>query len=186
MIILSGVAGSGKSLQGRLLADEQGFAWISTGELLRVLVTGKQRHLMLQGELLSDAAMIEILDKVFDLIDLSNEFVLDGFPRTVGQAKWLIGQVKKDRLSVDAIFDLTAPQAIVRERLQGRGRLDDTDIAIDNRLEEYDTVTRKIMDLFKQEKMPVYEVDASQAPQLVHDSILRHVEALNITDDDQN
>ena len=69
MIILTGVAGAGKSMQGKILADEHGYAWISTGEILRVLVTGKRRQEMLQGKLLSDEEMIAILDKVFELID---------------------------------------------------------------------------------------------------------------------
>ena len=87
MILLMGIAGSGKSMQGRLFADEQGFAWLSAGELLRILVTGKRRHEMLSGKLLDDKEMIKILDKVFDLINLQDEFVLDGFPRTVVQPR---------------------------------------------------------------------------------------------------
>ena len=64
MIILMGVAGAGKSLQSRLLADEYGYAWISTGEILRVLITGKRRQEMLSGKLLSDDEMIQVMDKV--------------------------------------------------------------------------------------------------------------------------
>src|SRR6478736_5444274 len=97
MIILMGVSGSGKSSQGKILADEHGYAWISTGEILRVLVTGKRRHEMLQGKLLSDEEMIAILDKVLELIDVEQEFVLDGFPRTIPQADWLLEQVHAGR-----------------------------------------------------------------------------------------
>ena len=113
MIILMGVAGSGKSTQGRLLADEKGYAWISSGEILRVLVTGKRRHEMLEGKLLSDEEMIQIFDKVLDLINPADEFVLDGFPRTVVQLEWLLEQVKADRLDMTAVFDLEAPEKIV-------------------------------------------------------------------------
>src|SRR5215469_6008662 len=97
MIILMGVAGAGKSMQGKLLADEHGYAWISTGEILRVLVTGQRRQEMLEGKLLSDEEMIKILDKVLELIDTTREFVLDGFPRTVVQADWLIRQAETGR-----------------------------------------------------------------------------------------
>src|SRR5258705_1777305 len=103
-----GVAGSGKSMQGRLLADEHGYAWISTGELPRVLVTGKRRQEMLEGKLLSDDEMAVILDKVFELIDVSEEFVLDGFPRTVTQTEWLLDQSAKGRFDIDAVFNLVA------------------------------------------------------------------------------
>src|SRR6187551_2821238 len=97
MIILTGVAGAGKSLQGRILADEHGYAWVSTGEILRVLVTGKRRQEMMQGNLLSDTEMIELMDKVFEMIDTKQEFVLDGFPRTVPQAEWMLEQSRQGR-----------------------------------------------------------------------------------------
>ncbi len=182
MIILMGVAGAGKSMQGRLFADEHGYAWISTGELLRVLVTGRRRQEMLEGKLLSDEEMANILDKVFDLIDTTQEFVLDGFPRTIPQAEWLLEQAERGRFTVDAIFDLAASQDILRSRLQARGRLDDTDEAINRRFEEYERVTRPIISLFKERRIPVYEIDASRTPQEVHDSILAHVTDLKVVE----
>lgn len=175
MIILVGVAGAGKSMQGRLFADEHGFAWISTGELLRVLVTGKRRREMLEGKLLSDDEMISILDKVLDLIDTSEEFVLDGFPRTVRQAEWLLEQAEKGRFDVDAVFNLVAQEGVIRERLQKRGRLDDTEAAISERLTEYEHVTRPILDLFRKMHVKVYDINADQSPELVHDDIVAHV-----------
>ena len=187
MILLMGIAGSGKSMQGRLFADEQGFAWLSAGELLRILVTGKRRQEMLQGQLLKDEEMIKILDKVFDMINLSEEFVLDGFPRTVVQAMWLLEQVKKDRLHVDAVINLIADQNTVRKRLRTRGRADDTDDAIALRLEEYNAVTRPIINLYKEQNLPVYDIDANQEPQAVHDAIWNHIKDLNIvTNDHEN
>ena len=102
MIILMGVAGAGKSMQGRLFADEHGYAWISTGELFRVLVTGKRRQQMLEGKLLSDEEVIELIDKTLKLIDVDKEFLLDGFPRTKVQADWLLDQVKQDRFKSDS------------------------------------------------------------------------------------
>lgn len=182
MIILMGIAGAGKSMQGRLFADEHGFAWISTGELLRVLVTGKRRQEMLQGKLLSDDEMVHILDKVFDLINLSDEFVLDGFPRTLPQAEWLLEQVGHGRFDVDVVFNLVASQDVLRERLHARGRMDDTDEAIARRFEEYERVTRPIIDLYKQHGVKVYDVDASRSPQDVHDEILAHVQDIRMAE----
>src|ERR1019366_9569403 len=103
MIILMGVAGAGKSMQGRLLADEHGFAWISTGEILRVLITGKRRQEMLEGKLLSDDEMIRVLDTVLQVIDTKQEFVLDGFPRTVPQTDWLVKNVEEGRFKLNAV-----------------------------------------------------------------------------------
>lgn len=176
MIILTGVAGAGKSMQGKILADEHGYAWISTGEILRVLVTGKRRQEMLQGKLLSDEEMITILDKVFDLIDPSQEFVLDGFPRTIPQADWLLEQVKNGRFSLTAIINLDASENVVRARLMSRGRQDDTDEAINKRFHEYQTVTLPILDHFKSEGVTVYNIDAAQKPRTVHDEIVQHID----------
>lgn len=176
MIILMGIAGAGKSMQGRLFADEYGFAWISTGELLRVLVTGKRRQEMLQGKLLSDDEMIHILDKVFDLINLSEEFVLDGFPRTLPQAQWLLEQVNHGRFDVDVVFNLVASLDVLRKRLHDRGRTDDTDEAIAHRFEEYERVTKPIIDLYKARGIRVFDIDASKSPQEVHDDIRAHVQ----------
>lgn len=176
MIILTGVAGAGKSMQGKILADEHGYAWISTGEILRVLVTGKRRHEMLQGKLLSDEEMINLMDKVLELIDTKQEFVLDGFPRTVPQADWLMGQVEKGRFELSAVIHLAASEEVVRSRLLDRGRQDDTEEAIAKRFSEYRAVTLPIIEHLKQEGANVCDIDAAQEPRTVHDAILKCVD----------
>lgn len=173
MIILMGVAGAGKSMQGKILADEHGYAWISTGEILRVLVTGRRRQEMLQGKLLSDDEMIAIMDKVFELIDTDQEFVLDGFPRTVAQADWLLKQNHNGRLKLNAVVHLTASEEVVRGRLVKRARLDDTEEAIAKRFQEYNNVTVPIIEHFKHLGIAICDIDASQTPRAVHDAILK-------------
>ncbi|HJQ08617.1 MAG TPA: nucleoside monophosphate kinase [Candidatus Saccharimonadales bacterium] len=176
MIILMGVAGAGKSMQGKILADEHGYAWISTGEILRVLVTGKRRREMLQGKLLSDDEMINLMDKVLELIDIKQEFVLDGFPRTVVQADWLMDQVHEGRFSLSAVIHLAASEEVVRKRLLQRARLDDTEEAIAKRFSEYRAVTVPIIEHFREEGAKVCDIDASDAPRTVHDAILQCVD----------
>lgn len=171
-----GVAGAGKSMQGKMLADEHGYAWISTGEILRVLVTGKRRHEMLQGKLLSDEEMINMMDKVLDLIDTQQEFVLDGFPRTVPQADWLLEQVHKGRFSLSAVIHLAASEKVVRARLLNRARPDDNDEAIAKRFGEYRSVTLPIIEHLRTEGAKVCDIDAAQDPRAVHDAILTCVD----------
>jgi len=178
MIVLTGVAGAGKSMQGKIFADEHGYAWISTGEIFRVLVTGKRRQEMLQGKLLSDEEVIAIIDKVLDLIDTNEEFVLDGFPRTIPQADWLIEQVNNGRLALTAVINLAASEDVVRSRLVERGRADDTEEAIAERFKEYRLVTLPILDHFKKENIRVCEIDAAQTPRAVHDAILGCIEKI--------
>lgn len=176
MIILTGVAGAGKSMQGKILADEHGYAWISTGEILRVLVTGKRRHEMLQGKLLSDDEMIHLMDKVLELIDTKQEFVLDGFPRTVPQADWLLEQVHQGRFALTAVIHLAASEEVVRDRLLERGRVDDTEEAIAMRFSEYRDTTLPIIEHLRQEGANVCDIDAGQSPRDVHDAILECVD----------
>ncbi len=176
MIILMGVAGSGKSMQGKILADEHGYAWISTGEILRVLVTGRRRHEMLQGKLLSDEEMINLMDKVLELIDTKQEFVLDGFPRTVAQCDWLLRQVEQGRFDLTAIIHFKASEDVVRSRLLDRARQDDTDEAITERFNEYRAVTVPIIAHLKKHGTKVCDIDASQNIRQVHDAILKCVD----------
>ena len=177
MIILMGVAGAGKSMQGRMFADEHGYAWVSTGELFRVLVTGQRRQQMLEGKLLSDDEVIELIDDTLkQLIDTNQEFLLDGFPRTKPQADWLLEQVKQKRFGLTAIFNLKASREVVKQRLLERGRQDDTEAAIKRRFDEYETVTLPIIDYFRQAGIKVYDIDADRDPAAVHDDILRHID----------
>ena len=173
--MLMGVAGSGKSTQGRLLADQKGYAWLSSGEILRVLVTGTRRQEMLKGKLLNDIEMIKIFDKVFDLINPADEFVLDGFPRTLKQAQWLMDQVKAYRLDMTAIFHFKASDEVVKKRLLSRGRPDDTDEAITERFNEYKNVTLPILKWFKDMGATIYDVDASKDAEIIHEEIMSHL-----------
>ena len=175
MIVLMGVAGAGKSMQGRIFADEHGYSWISTGELFRVLVTGERRQRMLEGHLLNDQEVIDLVDRTFNLIDLHEEFLLDGFPRTIAQTNWLLDQIHQNRLSLTAIFNMEASLDVVEKRLIKRGRIDDTPEAIKMRFEEYKTTTLPILDLFKKENAPIYNIDADNDPLQVHDEIIQHI-----------
>lgn len=176
MILLMGVARR-QSMQGKMLADDYGHAWISTGEIFRVLITGKRRKEMLEGKLLSDEEVINVVDKVLELIDTKEEFVLDGFPRTIPQADWLMEQVRKGKFPLTAVVHLTASEEVVRERLLERGRQDDTEAAIAKRFGEYRSATVPIIEHFRQIGAPVCDINAAQEPRSVHDAILRCVES---------
>lgn len=175
MIILMGVAGAGKSMQGQLFADEHGYAWISTGELFRVLVTGERRQQMLQGKLLSDGEVIAMVQRSLNLIDLDQEFLLDGFPRTKIQADWLLSEVKSGRLRMTAVFNLVASEDVVKRRLLNRGRQDDTEQSIKLRFAEYKTLTLPIIDYFRKSGAPVYDINADLDPASVHGEIMSHL-----------
>jgi adenylate kinase len=175
MIILMGVAGAGKSMQGKILADERGHAWLSTGEVLRVLVTGKRRHDMKLGKLLSDNEVISVVEKVLELIDTSQEFVMDGFPRTEVQVDWLLNQIALGRLQQPVVFNLDLDESVVRERLKTRNRPDDTEESISLRFAEYERATRPIIDYMRKKGIKVVDINADQTPRAVHEEILGHI-----------
>lgn len=177
MIILMGVAGSGKSMQGKILADELGYAWISTGEILRVLVTGKRRHEMQTGKLLSDGEVITVVEKVFELIDVKQEFVMDGFPRTEVQVDWVLNQMALGRLDKPIVLNLEIQESVVRERMKLRNRPDDTEQAIATRFQEYNRIVRPIIDYMRSKGITVVDIDADQTPQQVHEQIMMQLSA---------
>ena len=172
MIILMGVAGAGKSVQGRWLADELGLPWLSTGEFLRMLVTGTRRKEMLAGKLLDDSEMIALADKIFHMIEMDEEFVLDGFPRTTGQAEWLLAQHKAGLLCIKTVLHLEASEKVVQQRLLARGRQDDTAISIAKRFAEYEAVTKPILQHFAEAGIQVHDINSEREPQEIHKDIL--------------
>jgi adenylate kinase len=172
VIIFMGVAGSGKSLQGRMLADELGLPWLSTGEFLRMLIAGDKRKEMLSGKLLDDHDMIALVQKIFTVVDVQNEFVLDGFPRSLAQADWLLGQVRHGQLGVTAVIHLQASEKVVEDRLLQRGRPDDHKEAIRERFQEYEESIKPILAHFKTANIPVFEINAEQTPAAVHGQII--------------
>lgn len=178
MIIFMGVAGSGKSMQGRMLADQLGLPWLSTGEFLRMLISGEKRKDMLAGKLLNDQEIIALVKKIFSVVDINQEFVLDGFPRTTAQADWLLGEVKYGQLDVTAVVHLRASEEVVRERLIGRGRQDDHHDAIAERFQEFEETSKPIMQHFKDAGVPILDIDGEQSVEAVHESIIKALRAL--------
>lgn len=173
MIIFMGVAGSGKSVQGRMLADERGLPWLSTGEFLRMLISGERRQQMTEGKLLDDQEIIALVQKIFRVIDTDQDFVLDGFPRTPAQADWLLSQVKHGQLDVTAVIHLRASEKEVQQRLLERGRPDDNKDAINARFKEYQETIVPILAQFKEAGISVFEIDAAQSVDKVHKDIIK-------------
>lgn len=171
MILIMGVAGAGKSVQGRWIADELGLPWLSTGEFLRMLVTGERRQEMIAGKLLDDSEIIALVDKIFHMIDSKENFILDGFPRTSKQADWLIAQHNAGLIRIKKVIHLEANEEEVTRRLLARGRQDDTKEAIAARFKEYRAVTLPILSDFEAKDIDVNHVDGNRTPEEVHEDI---------------
>lgn len=166
-----GPAGAGKSMQGRKLSDEYGYAYISTGEVFRLLITGRRREEMLEGKLLSDAETIHVLDKVLDIVDTKAPFILDGFPRTGNQVTWLLGEIAAGRFKKPTVVHLDINEDEIRARLNKRGRIDDTEEAITRRFQVYQEKTQPILEQMKAAGITVLHIDAIGKPAEIHTNI---------------
>ncbi len=172
MILLMGPAGAGKSLQGHKLADEHGYAYISTGEIFRLFLTGQRRAAMLEGKLMDDHDTIDMIDKVFDIVDTKDEFILDGFPRTAEQVAWLMKQVEKGRFDRPIVVHMDVSEKETRDRLAKRGRPDDTPESITQRYQLYASKTQPILQQFRDNGVEVLDVSADGTPTKVYKNII--------------
>jgi adenylate kinase len=176
MILLMGIAGSGKGTQGKRLADQLGLHLISMGDVVRMYVTGKQRERMLAGELLADNEIIAIVDKVLSSLPDDNGVLLDGFPRTIPQAEWLLEQSKQGRFPLKVAFHLVASREAVKERLLGRARIDDKEASIEKRFNEYEKSTTPLLKWLEKQGVKVVNIDAERSVEEVNRDLVDHLE----------
>ncbi len=176
MILLMGLPGSGKGTQGKMLADVKGIHLLSMGELVRMYVTGDRRKEMLAGALLNDDEIIEMLDRVLLTMDGADESILDGFPRTIKQAEWLMQQVEAGRFKLDAVIYLEVTRQAVVERLKTRGRLDDSEEVIEARFKEYERLTRPVIAWLEDHGVNIMHVDGERSTDVVHRDIVNKLQ----------
>ncbi|MBR3319402.1 nucleoside monophosphate kinase [Candidatus Saccharibacteria bacterium] len=131
MVILFGLAGSGKSTQGQILAKKYGMVWLSVGQVLRD--TGKFDKILEKGELVDDKVVVDIMnEKIQEIRAGGKDVILDGFPRDIAQAK-MISDDLADSIKKVAILDVPKDELLIR--IMARGREDDTREAVERRFE---------------------------------------------------
>jgi len=151
-LLLIGAPGSGKGTQAVRLAQRLGLTHISSGDLLRQHVTeetalGKEvKEYVTRGDLVPDELVLDMLRKPIVAANETGGYVLDGFPRTVDQAKIAYETAKELGVAVQvAIFlDVERPELIRRLLARKRGS-DDTQEVIEHRLEVYEEKTRPMI-----------------------------------------
>jgi adenylate kinase len=157
MIIFLGIAGSGKSSQGRLLSQTTGLDFISLGEVLRNQVDPLRQETLQKGELLPDDEVVDYVDSIIEK-NRGRNFILDGFPRTVSQVEWLTKQINRNEIKV---IHLVVDEKTITERLILRNRSDDNPIAIRHRIEEYNDSINNIVEHLKANGIEVKNVNGN-------------------------
>lgn len=159
MIILFGPAGSGKSTQGRTLADRYGWKWLSVGQVLRD--TGKYDEILKRGELVDDETVVRLMNEQLEQANAEGmKVMLDGYPRDVKQTELMLADEESlffDK--IDAAIVLEVPEEELWKRIQARGREDDTEEVLKTRFAIYEQNICSILPLFEQKNIPVLKVD---------------------------
>ncbi len=173
MILILGPAGSGKSLQGQFLAIRHGWTWVSVGRLLRRSNNLEIENLLKTGDLLPNKIVDHTLFKKLDEIFSLDKVIVDGYPRSLAQAKSLVSYVKKrnDGVGLPLIINLALSDNKIIERLSKRGRMDDKPEAVKHRLSIYHQKSQAILDYYAANGVAIETVDADGKPGEVFDRI---------------
>ncbi len=158
MIILFGAAGSGKSLQGQKLAEKYGWRWMSVGQLLRDCKDPELEKTMLKGELVSDEFVVNMMHgEMMKSLEQGQMCILDGYPRDEWQAEWIVKN--GDMQYIDGAIILRVPHEELWERLEARGRADDTKESIEKRWSLFESTIDNMVNILNVDGMKFAEVD---------------------------
>tara|TARA_Y100000814_G_scaffold149623_1_gene108840 strand:- start:1083 stop:1661 length:579 start_codon:yes stop_codon:yes gene_type:complete len=156
-LVILGRQGSGKGTQCLRLSELYRTIHISTGDMLRAAVEtqtelGKKAKIIMDsGDLVPDEIINGIVAERIEMNDvLESGFILDGYPRTSAQAQALEGELLSSGLSLDLAINLEVPVDEVTQRMLDRSRADDTEEAIQRRLEIYENETAPLLEWFEE------------------------------------
>ncbi len=156
-IVLLGPPGAGKGTQATKLAESLGVPQISTGDLFRHNIRAgtklglEAKQYLDAGDLVPASLTNSLVDERLNDTDVAGGFILDGFPRSVEQAVALHDMLERRDLSLDAVLEFRVPEDELVNRLQGRGRADDTEDVIRNRMKVYRDETAPLLDYYHHE-----------------------------------
>ena len=166
-VVLLGPPGSGKGTQAEILAAPLGVPAISTGEMLREAVAAgtplgrRVAGVIAAGRLVDDGLMAEVVRERLQQPDARVGFLLDGYPRNPAQAETLAGILAEQDAELDAVVILRVPEATLLRRAAGRGREDDREDVVRERLRVYREQTEPLVEFYRR-RGSLREVDGDQ------------------------
>jgi adenylate kinase len=171
MILFFGPPGSGKSVQGQLLVEQNGWQWLSTGDVFRNSKDPEVLKRMATGELIDDALTNKVLDNAIQSVDKNTRLVLDGYPRNIDQVKWLMDYLPKHERKIECVVLFEVPRDELISRLAGRGRTEDTPEVISRRLDIYQEKTSPVVEYYRESGVPVVIIDGTGDIPEIHERI---------------
>jgi adenylate kinase len=179
--IIFGPPGSGKGTQAKRLQQDLHLHHLSTGQILRSEVEkgtplGKEvGRIIAAGDLVPDHLIVDIVRRRLPEAEEGAGALLDGFPRTVAQARALGEMLEDEGHKVDFVVALDVPEQVLVDRLLHRaqleGRTDDNRESIEERMREYHKLTEAVLDHYRKQGVPIHEVDGQGTP----DEVFRRV-----------
>ena len=184
-IIFFGPPGAGKGTQAKLISKYLNVPHLSTGDILRLKIEKKDkiadelREVMAKGNLVSDNILNKIVGE--KLLDCKKGFILDGYPRTIDQSKFLNKFLDDSKLKINFIINIKIDLNTIRSRILKRseeeGREDDNIDAIEIRYNEYLKKVKKVSDLYSKLYPGVYnEIDGNNQIEEISKKILKILE----------
>ncbi|WP_068163638.1 adenylate kinase [Rhodococcus phenolicus] len=153
-LVLLGPPGAGKGTQAAILSEKLGVPAISTGDLFRANI-GQGTPLGVEAKKYIDAGELVPAEITNNMVrerlaepDAAHGFLLDGFPRSVEQAKELENILKDLGVALDGVLSFVIDEDVVVGRMLARGRADDTEDVIRNRLRVYREETAPLLDYY--------------------------------------
>jgi adenylate kinase len=166
-VVLLGPPGAGKGTQGIVLCQRLGVPTISTGDMLREAVAegtelgNKVQGIMASGALVDDATMAEVVRDRLAKADARRGFLLDGYPRTLPQAETLAGVLRDSGQDLDAVLLVDVPEDELVRRTLLRGRADDQESVIRERLRVYREKTAPLIGYYRERGL-LREIDGNR------------------------
>jgi adenylate kinase len=185
-LVLLGPPGAGKGTQSARLVSKYAIPQLSTGDMLRAAVAAgtpiglQAKAIMDSGALVPDEVVVGIIGQRIKEADAGKGFILDGFPRTVAQARALDELLDKEGLRLDAVVELVVDEDALLARMQNRVeetrakggtvRADDNPEAFKTRLEAYRSQTAPVSSYYA-EKGELKRVDGMAPVEAVASAI---------------
>jgi adenylate kinase len=202
-IILLGPPGAGKGTQAAHICEKFNIPQISTGDMLRAAVKAgtplsiEAKKVMDHGGLVSDDIIIGLVKERIQQSDCENGYLLDGFPRTIGQADAL----KEQGIAIDHVIEIQVPDEDIVARMSGRrvhlasgrtyhvtfnpprvdGKDDQTGEPLIQRVDDLDEIVRDRLGVYHEQTQPLvdyYSDDALESPTGIKFSVVSGVGAL--------